>query len=78
MERVQQGKLTTLFKSNVFKCNNLNYLLRSNNLKLSFSKPKTDFLKETSATVEMQRGRVCPLNNSEWWTNLNQFLFLIT
>ena len=78
MDRVQHGKLTTLLNNNVCKCSNPNYLLWSNILKLSLLKPITDFLKETSPTVELQRGIVYPLNNSEWWTNPNQFLPLVT
>ena len=35
--------LTTMFH----KCDNSNYSLRSNNLKLSLPKPKTDFLKRS-------------------------------
>jgi hypothetical protein len=48
------------------KCNNSDYSLRSNNLKLSPPKPKTDFLKEASPTVELSRGIVYPQNFYEW------------
>ena len=66
MDRVQ-GKLTTLLNNNVFcKCNNDNYLLWCNNLKLSLTKPKLTFFCKETSTVELQRGIVCPVNNSEW------------
>ena len=68
MDRVQQGKLTTLLKKMFCKCNNPNYLLcGSNNFKLSsLRSQKLIFSKETSPTVQLQRGIVCLLNNFEW------------
>jgi hypothetical protein len=52
--------LTIMFR----KCNNSNYSLRSNNLKLSLPKPKTDFLKRSFSY--RSRGIVYPLNFYEW------------
>ena len=49
MFKIIKGKapnyLTMLFSN----CNNINYQLRSNNLKISLPKPKTDFLKKSFA-----------------------------
>ena len=49
MFKIIKGKapnyLTMLFSN----CNNINYQLRSNNLKISLLKPKTDFLKNSFA-----------------------------
>ena len=43
LKNVAPNYLTTMFR----KCDNSNYSLRSNNLKLSLPKPKTDFLKRS-------------------------------
>jgi hypothetical protein len=43
LKNMAPNYLTTLFR----KCDNSNYSLRSNNLKLTLPKPKTDFLKRT-------------------------------
>ena len=43
LKNMAPNYLTTMFR----KCDNSNYSLRSNNLKLSLPKPKTDFLKRS-------------------------------
>ena len=45
MDRVQQGKLTTLLKKSFVNVTMPNYLLWCNNLNLSLTKPKIDFWK---------------------------------
>ena len=58
LKNMAHNYLTTMFR----KCDNSNYSLRSNNLKQSLPKPKTDSLKEASPTVKPLRGIVYPLN----------------
>ena len=61
MFKVSNGMAPNYLTMLFHKCNNTNYHLRTNNLKMSLPKPKTDFLKKVSFIVEQLPGTSYPL-----------------